>query len=728
MQPIQFFAARAEDGALLPDATVDVFVHGTQDRAILFSDSAGTVPLSNPFRADANARVFFYSTDNRIDIRISRYGYVAPMVVDITTLDVATAVEQVRAEIDQALGEIGDALDHMEQEFDELLLNSGFETAFVAYSEGAVVARKTQLVQRNSELYRVKDQADLPLTLTGDWAVDEVKLVAMGDAALRQQLMSPDGSKNVRTQLPGANTVARKLHDKFQREIELADYVSGGIDDTVQFENMCADIENKTTKRLITFGALSSYYAATTPRVIIRRGDYTISKGIDPTAYFECEGEKSIITQMNPELDHFVGEGYQWNVSGLILVGGRHNFSMHNANSDGALLQFEHNEHHLSSSKPFHTFSTHPDFDHLSTNLSVRDSRILVCNGVINNVCDSALFDNVFVRMDKANFDPNGGAFVNDGGATGRARLLLRGLFGVPTMGEGLDRVPNARWIDNWGSVESIQSRFGGEEAGMSVVWHHRPANTVYPFLGSIIDIQGGEAFCGPANRSDSGLVVLDGHVPQGIIIKGVHGPADVPYVVNPSAFSIPAYMAAWEAATGQKAYNYFYVDIKQPFNANPDGSIGYGRMPADLRPYLASVKRVSLARNASQSIPNGFVLTPVQFDTVVEDNVGGFTLASPTLLTMPQGCTRMVIVINGSMQTNGAAKTIAAVLINNSSATVGGATELKGINPDNDRFNVTFIVKGTPGTSWNFCIRHNGAAALNLQSCSADILPLDFV
>jgi hypothetical protein len=46
MQPIQFFAARSEDGALLPGATVDVFVSGTQTRAALFLDSLGRMPES----------------------------------------------------------------------------------------------------------------------------------------------------------------------------------------------------------------------------------------------------------------------------------------------------------------------------------------------------------------------------------------------------------------------------------------------------------------------------------------------------------------------------------------------------------------------------------------------------------------------------------------------------------------------------------------------------------
>ncbi|MGY2094492.1 SGNH/GDSL hydrolase family protein [Pseudomonas simiae] len=191
MQPIQFFAARAEDGALLPNASVDVFVHGSQARAVLFSNSAGTVPLGNPFQADANARVFFYSSTDRIDIRISRYGYVAPMLLDISTVDVATAVEQVRWEIDQLLVQ-------MKTEFDQLLLDAGYESVFLAYAAGVVVERPRQLVQRAGELFRVKDQSALPLTLSGTWATDEPKLMPVGDASLRQGLASLDGTSLIR--------------------------------------------------------------------------------------------------------------------------------------------------------------------------------------------------------------------------------------------------------------------------------------------------------------------------------------------------------------------------------------------------------------------------------------------------------------------------------------------------------------------------------------------------
>ena len=87
MQPIQFFAARAEDGALLPGATVDVFISGTVRRARLYSNAEVSIALGNPAFSDGNARVFFYTKEPRIDVRISRGGYVAPLLEEIVTTD-----------------------------------------------------------------------------------------------------------------------------------------------------------------------------------------------------------------------------------------------------------------------------------------------------------------------------------------------------------------------------------------------------------------------------------------------------------------------------------------------------------------------------------------------------------------------------------------------------------------------------------------------------------------
>ena len=78
----------------------------------------------------------------------------------------------------------------MEQQVTDFLIAMGYESVYLVYGAGVVVERQTQLVQRDGELYRVMNAADIPLTLTGTWATDAPKLQAVGDAALRQALAS----------------------------------------------------------------------------------------------------------------------------------------------------------------------------------------------------------------------------------------------------------------------------------------------------------------------------------------------------------------------------------------------------------------------------------------------------------------------------------------------------------------------------------------------------------
>jgi hypothetical protein len=280
MQPIQFFAARAEDGALLPDATVDVFAHGTQDRAVLFSDSAGTVPLENPLRADANARVFFYSTTNRIDIRISRYGYVAPMLLDISTVDVATAVEQVRAEIDQVLEEA-------RVDFENFLRNSGFETP-VDYVVGLSITRPTQTVRFNGELYRAKDTS-LPFTTT-TWAADATKFLAIGDAALRQELAdTADPNKNAnligmkRTVEPNALAFRISKYHTNRALNLVTDFglvMSGAADQTARLNTIASDL-----------AGIAAANGGKCPLAIIPYGDLRLDGTVNLYPFFRFKSE-----------------------------------------------------------------------------------------------------------------------------------------------------------------------------------------------------------------------------------------------------------------------------------------------------------------------------------------------------------------------------------------------------------------------------------------------------
>jgi hypothetical protein len=80
------------------------------------------------------------------------------------------------------------------QQVTDYLIAQGYESVYLVYGAGVVVQRQTQAIQRDGELYRVMNAADIPLTLTGTWATDAPKLQAIGDAAVRQALALSTGS------------------------------------------------------------------------------------------------------------------------------------------------------------------------------------------------------------------------------------------------------------------------------------------------------------------------------------------------------------------------------------------------------------------------------------------------------------------------------------------------------------------------------------------------------
>lgn len=96
----------------------------------------------------------------------------------------------------------------LRQQVADWLAAQGWEAVTIQYAGGAVVQRPTQLIERGGELYRVRLQSDLPLTLTGTFATDSPKLVAVGNQALRDMLSAADGATRIGY---GATNVAAEL-------------------------------------------------------------------------------------------------------------------------------------------------------------------------------------------------------------------------------------------------------------------------------------------------------------------------------------------------------------------------------------------------------------------------------------------------------------------------------------------------------------------------------------
>lgn len=89
----------------------------------------------------------------------------------------------------------------MEKMVSDFLEAMGFEATHLQYLDGTplTVLRPTQLIDRAGSVYKVKQPASFPVNLIGTWATDQLLLIDVGDASLRNTLLSPSGDTNIGT-------------------------------------------------------------------------------------------------------------------------------------------------------------------------------------------------------------------------------------------------------------------------------------------------------------------------------------------------------------------------------------------------------------------------------------------------------------------------------------------------------------------------------------------------
>lgn len=81
-------------------------------------------------------------------------------------------------------------------DFFAFITSSGYETP-VPYAAELQIERYTQLIEKDGEFYRAKP-GGIPFTTTGDWVSESANFVAVGDAALRQELAGDAGAEMIK--------------------------------------------------------------------------------------------------------------------------------------------------------------------------------------------------------------------------------------------------------------------------------------------------------------------------------------------------------------------------------------------------------------------------------------------------------------------------------------------------------------------------------------------------
>lgn len=620
----------------------------------------------------------------------------------------------------------------------------------IFYDEALTIAAAQPL--RTSNGYIVRSGTPTFLYIDGNYSVmvqdknqqqvyyvADALLIGNGSAVSKAELAADNGAELVGYKAPGTNTVKRDVYKKIQREIELGDYLSGGLDDTVQFKNLAADIVNKTTSRLVTIGGLQASFTGTTPRVIVRAGDYSISDSIDWPSYLNLEGEECFITQTGGVTkDIFTGVAYLWTIQGFNFAGGRNQISIHNDNINSAMVEVSNCDFMLSDGFAVNTFATGTDgggnaWSHLSTEMNLHKVRILSCKQAINNACDHMTISNSWLQANKINLTPSTAHIINKGTSAtdphALTRMHIRDTFLIPDVGiQGVDRVDGFRWIDNYGSFKASDSRFGGEGGGAQIVAQLGAPNTLFPWNSTEVVFDGCMLFSGPDSRTDSCVMAIQGQVPNRFTIKNCTGPLSRPIILNLSSTNLPTYFANFEAASGKKAIEYFKIDIQSDiYDLNAYTPIRTA-IPDGLAPYTIKGRSTKI-RKANQSIPTGLgLVNPVIFDTIVEDNLFAWDIANPTRLTMKNGCSKMVINASVVMASDGTSKTISIDLVDSGGTTVDSITAQRTASVEADRMKVVFKPSGPPGSFWTLRIRHNAAGPLNMLDCQVDMSPTDHI
>lgn len=123
--------------------------------------------------------------------------------------------------------------------FQDHLTNTGYELPSIPYAAGILIERETQLIERMGEFYRAKPGV-VPFTTTGTWATDEANLVAVGDAALRQELAGVTGSELVYDQQADGPTFSRPIKGKLDALASVKDYGSAGTGNGVTSDHLAA--------------------------------------------------------------------------------------------------------------------------------------------------------------------------------------------------------------------------------------------------------------------------------------------------------------------------------------------------------------------------------------------------------------------------------------------------------------------------------------------------------
>lgn len=324
--------------------------------------------------------------------------------------------------------------------------------------------------------------------------------------------------------------------------VNLSDYPRLAVetDDTMRFRRAIGALG------LSLSSSAAGYEIGTFRQFYIPNGRYKISDTllIPGTCNIISDGG-AIIEQTDNSKNILQGRSTTVDIYGIKFVGGKNAIYLSNANADATIFNIERCEFHAQQDYAIRTwgegYPANPTDNHLSANITIYKCKFIKTNGAVYDVSDSCVVSDTWVYQDRSNFSADKAVFVNRYGL-----LYLDNMFGVPTMGTGGERVLNARWVDNYGSVYIDKSRFGWEDEGISGVYHFGATFENSTHIGTTVSIKNTQTSAGfqPNNPTDA-LIILKTGVPMNTVIEDNRYQVLIPYIRVDAAFDLQAYINA---------------------------------------------------------------------------------------------------------------------------------------------------------------------------------------
>lgn len=600
------------------------------------------------------------------------------------------------------------------------------------YAAGLNISNYNQVFRYAGEFYKPLASTVLPYILTGVTGTDLPLFASVGDAVLRADLASANGTDYV---YYGGRTLSQKLGEHVSCKDAPFNCVGDGLtDDTAGMQAFLDYLDANKTSGPTTSGALTAAYTGTAPTGYIPYGTYRLSAHLNVGSYVRLIGEDSILKQFNDDEDIFDITLYLFYMEGIQFVGGRHHMRIHNDNINSSMLTVENCQFFLSRSFSIKTLATGGVWTHMSANGHFKNCRWLSNNQIMDNCFDDMLVEKPWLQPDLTNLTASTAQFVNKGATPldpgAQTRLRIVGGFGIPAVGTyGVDRPAGIRWVDNYGSFLSKDVRWGGEFGGMRIVEHLAALDPSFPWNTSEVTVTGGLAFCGAANDPGACIMGLQNAVPNRTVMGHFSGSVSSPLIANLSSLDIDAYMVAFEAAQSKQDYEYFKLDLGDVITDVRAYTPLRPMIPNSLYKFLVKGRNTRVVRTA-KSLANASADNKIDFSTSTEfDNVGAFAPATPTRLIMPNGCNAMEICVDVVIDASDAtAKSILVQIQNSGGTRWEGVSGLYGANAYSDNIHFTTTVYGPPDSYWELNIKHNAASPRNLISSRVTLTPRNMI